>query len=111
MTLPTNFLSLSVPEMMYVITNLERVDRGLPPIPGLSHALDSDAQAGLYAETDPDGEGSSWGSVYAPVPHYLTPFMSGCIRTARMDQISTAGTEVHAGDTETLFSVLTRVPH
>lgn len=66
MTLPTNFTSLTTPEQIYVVANLERVDRGEAPIEGLSNALDSYAQAGANAGTDPSfppwaaGAGSTW---------------------------------------------------
>jgi hypothetical protein len=53
MSLPTNFATLTGPEQVFVLTNLERVDRGLPPIQGLSSALDADAQAGVDGNTDP----------------------------------------------------------
>jgi hypothetical protein len=53
MSLPTNFSSLTGPEQVFVVANLERVDRGLPPIQGLSAALDADAQAGVAGGADP----------------------------------------------------------
>ena len=67
MSLPTDFSSLTGPEQVFVVTNLERVDRGLPPIQGLSTALNADAQAGAAGDTDPalprDGTtaGANWG--------------------------------------------------
>ena len=67
MSLPTDFSSLTGPEQVFVVTNLERVDRGLPPVQGLSAALDADAQAGAAGNTDPvlptDGTsaGANWG--------------------------------------------------
>jgi hypothetical protein len=66
MTLPTNFASLDPAEQIFVITNLERVDRGLPPVAGLSSTLDSYAQQGADDGVDPsfppdtDGGGSLW---------------------------------------------------
>jgi hypothetical protein len=53
MSLPTNFATLTDPEQVFVLTNLERVDRGLPPISGLSSALDADGQAGVAGNADP----------------------------------------------------------
>jgi hypothetical protein len=66
MSLPTNFATLSGPEQVFVLTDLERVDRGLPPIQGLSSGLDADAQAGVAGNTDPPlpagaTGGSNWG--------------------------------------------------
>jgi hypothetical protein len=65
-TLPSDFAALSAPEQVFVLANLERVDRGLAPIPALSAALDSYAQTGADNDTDPnfptyiqDG-GSNW---------------------------------------------------
>jgi hypothetical protein len=67
MSLPTDFASLTGPEQIFVVANLERVDRGLPPIQGLSVALNADAQAGANAHTDPPlptygtNAGGNWG--------------------------------------------------
>ncbi len=63
LTLPSNWLSLSEPQQIFVITDLERVDRGLAPAIGLSPALNSLAQAGAVAGGDPTGpSGYGWGS-------------------------------------------------
>jgi hypothetical protein len=68
MSLPSNYPSLTPPEQLFVLTNLERIDRGIPPISGLSANLDAYAQAGANAGTDPsfppyaDGGGSTWAS-------------------------------------------------
>jgi hypothetical protein len=67
MSLPTNFASLTSPEQVFVLANLERVDRGLPPVQGLSATLDADAQAGAAAGGDPalpasgQSTGANWG--------------------------------------------------
>ncbi|HEY1989365.1 MAG TPA: hypothetical protein VGG43_07880 [Acidimicrobiales bacterium] len=53
MTLPTNFLSLSVPEQLFVVADLERVDRGLPPYLGLVPALSNAAQQAAVNLADP----------------------------------------------------------
>jgi hypothetical protein len=45
--------SLPLPEQMFAVVNLERVDRGLPPISYMTAQLDSYAQAGADANTDP----------------------------------------------------------
>ena len=54
MALPSNFNSLTPAEQMFVITDIERVDRGLPPFVGLVSTFSSDALAGAQANTDPD---------------------------------------------------------
>jgi len=65
MTLPTNFGSLSASEQLFVFANLERVDRGMAPLEGISSNLDSYAQVGAQHETDPHlppglGGGGNW---------------------------------------------------
>jgi len=73
MVLPTNWYSLSAQEQMYVATNLERTVRGLPPLAGMSYALDGAAAAGAADSNDPtppagypSGQGgSNWGSNWA----------------------------------------------
>jgi hypothetical protein len=66
LVLPADFASLTVPEQLLVLADLERVDRGLPGFSGLSSALDSLASAGAAANTDPVGPaGSDWGSNWA----------------------------------------------
>lgn len=54
MTLPTNFMSLSPALQLWVLANIDRVDRGQPPILGVSSALNRYAQAGADHGTDPD---------------------------------------------------------
>lgn len=53
MVLPSNFASMSMPVQLLNLANLERVDRGLVPILGLSAALNKDAQRGAAQNTDP----------------------------------------------------------
>ena len=64
MSLPSNWSSLTVAEQIFVVTNLERVDRGEPPLVSLIDALDTVAQAGAQAGTDP-ALPRTYGSVYA----------------------------------------------
>ncbi|MGN6474786.1 MAG: hypothetical protein ACTHK4_14210 [Mycobacteriales bacterium] len=54
LVLPDDFDTLSVPEQILAITDLERVARGLTPAPGLSSALDGLAQQGADASQDPE---------------------------------------------------------
>lgn len=53
MVLPTNWNALSVPEQLFVVANLERVDRGFPPYLGLNRALSAEAQRAANAQSDP----------------------------------------------------------
>jgi len=53
MVLPSGFASMSVPVQLLNLANLERVDRGLVPILGLSAALDQDAQTAAAQDRDP----------------------------------------------------------
>lgn len=52
-TLPSNWSALTVPQQLLVVVNLERVNRGLPPVIGLSASLDSLAQQGAVEDQDP----------------------------------------------------------
>lgn len=54
MTLPTNFGVLTPAEQLFVLANIDRVDRGLTPIAGLSSTLNAYAQAGADAGGDPN---------------------------------------------------------
>lgn len=68
LVLPNDFDLLSVPEQLLALTNIERVDRDLAPVPALSSTLNSLAQTGANAGQDPafptpfDGTsaGSNW---------------------------------------------------
>lgn len=71
--LPRNFLALSPAKQLFVVVNLERVDRGLPPVPVLLAPLDRDARAAALANRDPvwtaarqyDNVGYAWYSNWA----------------------------------------------
>lgn len=66
MSLPSNYPSLTTPEQLFVLTDLERIDRGLPPIAGLSANLNAYAQAGANAGRDPSfPPGANGGSIWA----------------------------------------------
>jgi hypothetical protein len=47
------FDAMTVPEQLFVIANIERVDRGITPLVGLTTQLDTVAQQGATADTDP----------------------------------------------------------
>lgn len=51
--LPSNFVRLSPPQQVFVLINLERIDRHLPPFAGLSKSLDAIAQDGANAGRAP----------------------------------------------------------
>ena len=53
MVLPGNFASLTPAQQSFVITDIERVDRGLAPFAGMVGALNADAQSGAQSNTDP----------------------------------------------------------
>ncbi len=59
--LPSDWASLSVAQQLFVIVDLERVDRGLEPFVGLSFVWSIDAQVGALDFADPPlPGGSSW---------------------------------------------------
>lgn len=53
LVLPSNWESLSTPQQLFVLTNLERSARGLQTITGLSEVLDASAQLGAESDSDP----------------------------------------------------------
>ena len=67
MSLPNNYSSLTPQEQLFVLTDLERVDRGIAPIEGLAAGLDGLAQAGANGHTNPafPPYGTSFGSSYS----------------------------------------------
>jgi hypothetical protein len=52
--LPTNWYQLKPQEQVFVIVDLERTARGLPPYVGLNRQLHATAQSAAARETDPD---------------------------------------------------------
>jgi hypothetical protein len=60
MVLPTDFAHLSIPEQLFIVVNLERIDRGLPAFGGLTTALNSNAQRGADTADDPPDLGQSY---------------------------------------------------
>jgi hypothetical protein len=78
MRLPTGFWRLSPARQVFVVTDLERVDRGLRPFLGMTFPLDRDAGAAAYANRDPQtgwasgpdqvrSYGSIWAAEFNPV--------------------------------------------
>jgi hypothetical protein len=73
--LPSNFSALGAPEQAFVLTDLDRVQYGLQPVPGLTADLDASAAAGVRLDRDPmpDTAGlvsiaSNWASGYGDMP-------------------------------------------
>jgi hypothetical protein len=83
--LPTNWASLGPVEQGFVLINLERVNRGLPPIVGLTSPLNGLASRGAQAGTDPNfpangfvGGGGIWaGSPSVLAADYLWMYVDG----------------------------------
>jgi hypothetical protein len=64
--LPSYYDSLPVAGQLLVLTDLERVDRGLAGFTGLSSKLDALAEAAAISDDDPTGpSGTAWGSNWA----------------------------------------------
>ncbi len=57
MVLPAGFAQMSTPDQLFIVINLERVDRGLPPFRGLTTALNRNAQRGADDAGDPPDAG------------------------------------------------------
>jgi hypothetical protein len=52
--LPANFASLSPPQQLFILVDLDRIQYGLPPIPGLTAQLNHDALvSGVWRVDDP----------------------------------------------------------
>lgn len=51
--LPANFDSLTAQIQQFVLTNLDRIQYGLPPITGITAGLSQDAMGGIVNDTDP----------------------------------------------------------
>jgi hypothetical protein len=88
--LPSNFDSLSGAQQLLVLSNLDRVAYGLPPVNGLSPVLNTVAAAGVSADADPDpsqllssfstfGWASNWAGAYpnAPEAYYAWMYYDG----------------------------------
>ncbi|HWF36776.1 MAG TPA: hypothetical protein VG295_15450 [Solirubrobacteraceae bacterium] len=54
MTLPASYNSLTVPQQLLVLANLERIGRGLIPAQGLSASLNTIASVAALADVDPN---------------------------------------------------------
>jgi hypothetical protein len=77
MVLPGDWSALTIPQQLLALSNLERVDRGLNPIEGLSAPLDNDAQTGASDDQDPTPTnvyGSTWTANWEG--GYVSPLLS-----------------------------------
>jgi hypothetical protein len=63
MVLPPGFTQMSVPDQIFVATNLERVDRGLPPFVKMTASLNANAQVGADDANDPPDPGGDYGVI------------------------------------------------
>jgi hypothetical protein len=61
--LPSNFAGLPPAEQAFILTNLDRIQYGLHPIPGLTRQLDSWAMAGVLHRADPTARSSDFHAV------------------------------------------------
>src|SRR3954466_4147705 len=79
MVLPVHFAALDPARQTFVVTNLERSDRGLRPVAGLTADLDAVAAAAVAAQTHPvftsspvgPMSGTWWTGVWAGAPNPL----------------------------------------
>jgi hypothetical protein len=93
LVLPSNFAALTAPEQLFVLANLERTARGLPPYLGLNAALTREAQLAADADADPGlapgfavgvnrfgavASGAAWASTYTTLgADYLWMYADG----------------------------------
>ena len=68
LALPSDFLALTVTEQLFVLVNLERISRGVPPLVGLSPYLSAAATSAARQGQDP-----GFRSSYGPVRVWLPP--------------------------------------
>lgn len=97
MVLPAGFTALTTSEQLFVVVDLERVDRGLPPFLGLTTDLDKNASAAPTTLTTRPipARPTTWTIPNGPgdPPTRSMPCTGGCTTTA-----STAGTSTaHTG--------------
>lgn len=79
LTLPRDYARLPARQQVFVLTNLERVDRAMAPVAGINAELNARAQLGADGQTDPspagwqlDGlSGLVWTSVQATASNAL----------------------------------------
>ncbi|MDE3064292.1 MAG: hypothetical protein KGJ36_01300 [Acidobacteriota bacterium] len=77
LTLPTNWSSLTIPEQLFVVADLERVDRGLPPYLGLNAKLSATARAAARSGRDPLAAAGFFEARDRGTPAYGSTWASG----------------------------------
>jgi hypothetical protein len=66
LNLPADYAGLTTAQQLFVLADMERMNRGLPGLSGLSSQLDTRAQSAASTNADPIGPpGFSWGSNWA----------------------------------------------
>jgi hypothetical protein len=82
--LPANFRSLTSAQQLFILTNLDRIQYGLPPIAGMTAALGADALVrGVVPGTDPSpsnttnvlGWTANWAAGYRNAPFAYEAWM------------------------------------
>jgi hypothetical protein len=80
--LPSNFDALPAERQAFVLTNLDRVQYGLAPIPGLTAALGRDAAQGVSTDGDPAASDpdvtsytSNWAGGFLNMPYAYEAWM------------------------------------
>jgi hypothetical protein len=68
LALPSDYLALTVTQQLFVLVNLERISRGVPPLVGLSPYLSAAATSAARQGQDPGFRAS-----YGPVRVWLPP--------------------------------------
>jgi hypothetical protein len=77
MVLPGDWNSLTIEQQLLVVSNLERIDRGLAAIQGLTTNLNANAQNAANNDADPDTEDVTYGyATGAWEGGYVSPLMS-----------------------------------
>jgi hypothetical protein len=66
MVLPNNYRRLTTTQQLFVLVNLERVARGVPPLVGLTPVLSADAGLAAKQSRDPDAD-SAYGTLQVAV--------------------------------------------
>ncbi|HTV11748.1 MAG TPA: hypothetical protein VME20_07780 [Acidimicrobiales bacterium] len=68
LTMPSDFFALSAPEQLFVLIDLERMSRGVPPVVGLSPYLGTEATKAAHNSEDP-----TFHTAYGPVQVWAPP--------------------------------------
>jgi hypothetical protein len=78
--LPGNFTSLTPAQQALVLSDLDRTQVGLPPVPGITDQLDRDAAGGVQSDNDPGANGfpsftSNWAGGFPNMPFAYEAWM------------------------------------